>query len=100
MAKARRQRAATPADWQADALQHLQKFQAQHLQALCSLPDLYALVTAKHLVTIGQYHDGIRELVHSGRIRLHPFSGPRSALEREEYALVMYKDIMYYAESV
>jgi hypothetical protein len=78
----------------------LQIYQARHLQALCSLPDLYVNVVQKRGVSIGQFHDGIRELVQAGQIRLHPFSGPRSALEREEYALVMNREIMYYAEKL
>ena len=97
MAKGKRKR---PADWHAEALQFLQAYQAQHLQALCSLPDLYANVAQKHDVSIGQFHDGIRELVARGQIRLHPFSGPRSALERSEYTLVMDREIMFYAEKL
>jgi hypothetical protein len=87
-----------PSYWRDEALAYLQAFQARHVQAFCSLPDLYANVVQKHGVSIGQFHDGIRELVQGGQVRLHPFSGPRSALEREEYALVMSKEIMFYAE--
>ena len=87
-----------PSNWRDEALAYLQAFQAQHLQAFCSLPDLYANVVQKHGVSIGQFHDGIRALVGAGEIRLHPFSGSRSALQREEYALAADKEIMYYVE--
>ena len=97
MAKVKRKR---PANWHAEALDYLQAFQIKHIQAFCSLPDLYANVVQKHGVSIGLFHDGIRELVQSGQIRLHPFSGSRSALERGEYALVMNREIMYYVERV
>ena len=97
MAKLKRKRTES---WYVEALQYLQAYQAQHLQALCSLPDLYVNVVVEHGVTIGQFHDGIRELVQNEMIRLHPFSGALSALERGEYALVKNKEIMYYAERV
>src|SRR6267378_3701435 len=97
VAKVKRKRP-TPTSWHAEALQFLLTYQAQYVQALCSLPELYAQVVQKHGASIGAFHDGIRELVQSGQIRLHPFSGPRSALDREECALVMSKEIMYYAE--
>ena len=96
MAKAKRKPPKT--NWHAEALEYLGVFQTKHIQAFCSLADLYAQVVQKHGVSIGAFHDGIRALVHEGKIRLHPFTGARSALEREEYALVMHKDIMFYAE--
>jgi hypothetical protein len=88
----------TPSNWRDEALAYLQAFQARHLQAFCSLPDLYANVVKRHGVSIGQFHNGIRVLVRAGEIRLHPFSGSRSALEREDYALVAGQEIMYYVE--
>jgi hypothetical protein len=100
VAKAKRKRPVKPANWHAEGLEYLQAYQAQHLQALCSLPDWYDRVAQKHGVSIGQFHDGIRELVQAGQIRLHSFSGPRSALERGEYAMVMNREIMYYAERI
>ena len=85
-------------NWRDEALQYLQRYQTQHIQAFCSLPDLFANVVQRHGVSIGQFHDGIRALVQAGQIRLHPFTGARYALEREEYALLAGKEIMYYAE--
>ena len=88
------------ANWREEALRYLRAYQDQHLQAFCSLPDLHANVVQKHGISIGLFHDGIRALVQEGQVRLHPFSGARSALERDEYALVMHREIMYYAERV
>src|SRR5205823_883300 len=88
----------TSLNWRDDALQFLQRYQVQHIQAFCSLPDLYANVVGKHGTSIGQFHDVIRDLVQHGQIRLHPFTGSRHSLEREEYALLAGKEIMYYAE--
>ena len=85
-------------NWHDQALQYLQQYQAQHIQAFCSLPDLYVHHVGKRGVSIGQFHDGIRALVKNGQIRLHPFTGSQYALEREEYALLAGKEIMYYAE--
>jgi hypothetical protein len=97
VAKVKRKR---PTTWHAEALDYLQAYQARYVEALCSLPDLYAQVVEKHGVSIGLFHDGLREMVQTGQVRLHPFSGPRSALVREEYALVMSREIMYYAERI
>lgn len=97
MAKAPRKRKTA---WQTEALDYLQAYQARHLEALCSLPDLYMYLTHKHALTIGQFHDGLREMVLAGKLRMHPFTGPRSALERSDYALVMNREIMYYAEGI
>ena len=96
MAKAKRKRAT---EWHAEALQFLSAYQARHLEALCSLPELYVHVVEKHGVSIGLFHDGVRAMVQAGHVRLHPFSGPRSALEKGEYALVMNREIMYYVEA-
>jgi hypothetical protein len=95
-----KRRKPTPTAWHAEALDYLLTYQARHVQAYCSLPDLYANVVAKHGFSIGLFHDGIRALVAAGKVRLHPFTGSRFALEREEYALVMDKEIMYYVEAV
>ena len=100
MAKSKRKRPAKSTDWHPDAIECLRAYQTRHLEALCSLPELFAHLTAKCELTIGQFHDGLREMVLAGKVRLHPFSGPRSALEGSEYALVMNREIMYYAECV
>lgn len=86
--------------WRDEALRYLQAYQAQHIQAFCSLADLYQKAFEKHGVSIGQFHDAVREMVQRGQIRLHPFSGSLSAMEREECALFAAKEIMYYAERV
>jgi len=86
--------------WRAEAIPFLREYQARHLMAFCSLPDLFRSVVEKHGMTIGQFHDGIRDLVKEGQLRLHPFSGARSALEHDEYALVAQREIMYYVEAI
>ena len=89
-----------PSEWRQEALDYLMAFQARHIQAFCSLPELFVVVVSKHGASIAQFHDELRTLVQEGQVRLHPFSGARSALEREEYALMMGKDVMYYVERV
>jgi hypothetical protein len=89
-----------PARWRDEALNYLQAYQSQHIQAFASLADLFETVVRKHGVSIGQFHDGIRDLAHRGEIRLHPFTGARYSLEREEYAVLAGKEIMYYAERI
>ena len=68
------------ANWRDEALRYLHAYQDKHVQAFCSLPDLYMNVVQKHGVSIGLFHDGIRALVQEGQIRLHPFSAADRAI--------------------
>lgn len=89
----------TPApDWQATALDYLTDYQRRHPYGHCPLPELYHRVAEPRGLSIGQFHDGLRELVRARQIRLHPFTGAAYQLQEEQYAVVSGQEIKYYAE--
>jgi hypothetical protein len=64
----------------------------------CPLPELYR--HARQLstsLTIGGFHDGLRQMHESGRIYLHPWTGPLYALPEPPLALLIGHEIAYYA---
>jgi hypothetical protein len=98
------QSAATPvppastADWLEPALAYLAEYQRRHPYAHCPLAELYQRVAEHRRVTIGQFHDGVRQLVERRKVRLHPFTGAAYQLRDEQYALVAGQEIKYYVE--
>lgn len=64
----------------------------------CSLPELFnqAQSIAPRL-TIGGFHDGLRQLRDDGRLYLHPWTGPLYALPEPPFALLIGHEIAYYA---
>jgi hypothetical protein len=89
-----------PADWLNDALHYLADYRRRNPYAHCPLPELFREVAAPRRLTVGQFHDGLRELLGRGQIRLHPFTGAAYQLRDEEYALVAGQEIKYYAEPI
>lgn len=75
------------ADWQATA-------GAAHD---CPLPDLYRRVGAG--VTVGQFHDALRELHAAQQVYLHPWTGPLYALPEPALALLVGHEVAYYASA-
>jgi hypothetical protein len=49
-------------------------------------------------MSIGQFHDGVRQLAAAGKIALHPFTGAAYQLRDEQYALLAGQEIKYYVE--
>jgi hypothetical protein len=84
--------------WLPAALAHLGDYQKAHPYGLCPLPELFAQVARPRGLSIGRFHDGLRQLVGEGRVRLHPFTGAAYTLENEQYALVAGQEIKYYAQ--
>ncbi|HWY88370.1 MAG TPA: hypothetical protein VNX28_16780 [Gemmataceae bacterium] len=97
-------RAASPpsaADvWVATALTYLGDYQKAHPYGMCPLPELFAHVARPRGLSIGSFHDGLRQLVHEGRVRLHPYTGAAYTLENEQYALVAGQEIKFYAQRI
>lgn len=50
-------------------------------------------------VTLGQFHDALRELNAAGTIRLSPWTGAMYQLEQPECCLILGREIMGWAES-
>jgi hypothetical protein len=64
------------------------------------LPELYRAARARlpHL-TMGQFHDALRQLVAERSLRLLPYTGAMYQLGEPEYGLLQGREVMYYAES-
>jgi hypothetical protein len=60
----------------------------------CPLPHLYRQASA---ASIGQFHDGLRQLHDLEKIYLHPWTGPLYDIPEPPYALLIGHEIAYYA---
>lgn len=63
----------------------------------CPLPDLFRTLAANGPLTIGEFHDCLRELHAEGRVSLPQWTGPLYALPEPQYALLIGHGIAYYA---
>jgi hypothetical protein len=85
------------ADWLADLRERLAAWDGP---GDFPLPDLYARLRAVHAgLTIGQFHDGLRELHDREQVYLHPWTGPLYALPEPAFALLVGHEVAYYASS-
>jgi hypothetical protein len=85
----------SPSIWLADLQAHLGDWTAA---GDCPLPDLYRRLRAVHpALTIGQFHDGLRELHDRELVYLHPWTGPLYELPEPAYALLIGHEVAYYA---
>jgi hypothetical protein len=84
--------------WQPAALAYLARRQNGGASEDCPLPELYKVAhEAYPRLTIGQFHDGLRQLLEQGRIYLHPWTGPLYDLPEPPCALLTGHEIAYYA---
>jgi len=66
----------------------------------CPLPELYRRLRESHPhLTVGRFHDGLRDLYASGLIYLHPWTGPMYDLPEPPFALMTGHEIAYYASA-
>ncbi len=64
----------------------------------CPLPELYRQTRARRTrLTVGQFHDALRRLYASGKIYLHPWTGPLYELPEPACALLVGHEVSYYA---
>jgi hypothetical protein len=64
----------------------------------CPLPELYRrLHTAHPKLTVGRFHDGLRDLHEREKVYLHPWTGPLYALPEPAFALLVGHEVAYYA---
>ncbi len=84
--------------WQAETLQYLRRRHDAGTLEDCPLPDLYrqARQTAPAL-SIGQFHDALRDLHARERIYLHPWTGPLYQVPEPHMSLLVGHEIAYYA---
>lgn len=85
-------------NWTGAILDYLTRWQETKTSEDCSLPELYqkARETALDL-TIGHFHDGLRQLHTAQHIYLHPWTGPLYEIPEPPYALLVGHEIAYYA---
>ena len=92
--------AAAPTDegWKETALSFLARWHASGASEDCPLPELFrqARQTAPSL-SIGTFHDGLRQLHDGEQIYLHPWTGPLYAIPEPPLALLVGHEIAYYA---
>ncbi|HVW01887.1 MAG TPA: hypothetical protein VHB77_16160, partial [Planctomycetaceae bacterium] len=84
--------------WQSAALAYLTDYRRRNAFGFCPLPELFRQTAESRGMTIGQFHDEIRQLVADRRIRLHPFTQAAYQLQDEQYALISGQEIKYYVE--
>jgi hypothetical protein len=86
--------------WREKILDFLSHRQTDGTTEDCPLPELYQQARESSTsLTIGAFHDGLRQLHDSGRIYLHPWTGPLYALPQPPLALLVGHEIAYYASS-
>jgi hypothetical protein len=84
--------------WKITLLSYLVQWQTAHPTEDCPLPDLFQQVRKASLhLTIGQFHDGLRQLYEREQIYLHPWTGPLYDLPEPPFALLVGHEIAYYA---
>jgi hypothetical protein len=84
--------------WKPEIETYLRHWQASGGTADCPLPQLYqqAVRIDPHL-SIGRFHDGLRQLHDQKRIYLHPWTGPLYEMPEPACALLIGHEVAYYA---
>ncbi len=83
--------------WKTDALGFLSRWQEAHVNEDCPLPELYRQVTGSGPLTIGQFHDGLRQMHEQGQAYLHPWTGPLYEIPEPACAMLVGHAVVYYA---
>jgi hypothetical protein len=84
--------------WKATALAHLAEWSTSRPAEDCPLSDLYQHARKQTpTLSLGRFHDGIRQLHEEQKIYLHPWTGPLYELPDPACALLVGHEIVYYA---
>jgi hypothetical protein len=84
--------------WKTDVLAFLADWPRTHPNEDCPLPELYRRAAqACPGLTLGQFHDGLRQLQEQEQIYLHPWTGPLYEIAEPTFALVSGHAVAYYA---
>jgi hypothetical protein len=84
--------------WRQKVLHYLTQRQGNGTREDCPLPELYRQARQEAgALSIGGFHDGLRQLHAGGLIYLHPWTGPLYALPEPPLALLVGHEIAYYA---
>jgi hypothetical protein len=87
-----------PEAWVGGLMTHLQNWRASGALEDCPLPQLYRIAQqVAPMLSIGQFHDGLRRLHEQQQLYLHPWTGPLYELPEPALALLIGHVIAYYA---
>ena len=84
--------------WPTRAVEFVRDYRLRNPQQSCPLPELYRHIAQTHPISIGQFHDGLRQLVREQQLALQPYTGPMYQLKDEQYALLLGQEIKFYAD--
>jgi hypothetical protein len=80
-----------------DLCEHLSRWH-ESAPGDCPLPELFRRLRDAHPdLTIGRFHDDLREMHDRERVYLHPWTGPLYALPEPAFALLVGHEVAYYA---
>jgi len=86
------------ASWLAETMACLRGWHVAHASGDCPLPELFRRArTTTPSLTIGVFHDGLRQLHEQQQIYLHPWTGPLYEIPEPACALLVGHEIAYYA---
>lgn len=89
---------ATPTSWGAKVVSFLRSRRDSGTPGDCPLPELYDFLHRQHpALSIGHFHDTLRQSHNDGRIRLSGWSGPLENLPHPNLAIFIAHKVMYYA---
>ena len=72
--------------------------QRNPLQRL-SLPQMFERLRVRHpALTLGQFHDGLRQLQDEHRVRLGPYTQALATLDDPRNALFLDREVKFYVE--
>ncbi len=84
--------------WKSGALTFLSQWSTNHPNEDCPLAELYrSAKQAAPSLTVGQFHDGLRQLHDQGQVYLHPWTGPLYEIPQPAIALLVGHAVAYYA---
>jgi hypothetical protein len=86
-----------PEKHQQAILAQLEAWQSAGTLGDCPLAELYERASQATPLSIGQFHDALRELIQQKQVYLHPWTGPLYALPQPKYALLVGHQVAYYA---
>jgi hypothetical protein len=76
---------------------YLKEWQAAHPTEDCSLPELLRKLQQNEPgLTIGEFHDGLRQLIEANQIYLHPWTGPLYDIPEPALVLMVGHELAYY----
>ncbi|NLF71516.1 MAG: hypothetical protein GX575_20980 [Candidatus Anammoximicrobium sp.] len=84
-----------------ELLQHVLQHKRQSPLRPMDLPQLFRFARSRQpTLSLGQFHDLVRQLADAGRVRLSPFTQAMYQLPEPQCAMIVGREMMYYVEGV